>query len=432
MKLTVDSETSRHRVIGYAVVWLAGGLFAAMAVAQFMPAAIANPGAPMTTEVLEAAVRYFPGAAALQARLAARLIDGDAAPDESHDQVAARAYDHAVRAAKAAPANYEYRILLGVAAEQKGDMRSAESALRAAQVLAPANMNVNWLLANFLLRAGKAEDALKHFQVVAAADPGKLPIALNLVWQAMDGNLEALRTVPPETPRGRLALASFLLGQERPVEAAAALDGVDRDGLLTLPESGQVIDRLIGLGQYEPAFGLWRRLAVESGETPAEGVWNGGFELPMRAGLTQFDWMLGQSKYARIQAAPGTGRTGQRALQIAFQGVNTTRFDEEMRQLIRVAPGGRYRLEGFVKANAFAGPEPGPQVTITLPGTKALLAASAPIPVGTYDWIPVTVEFDVPADARALLLSIKQTPALSYADPTTGTLWFDDFVLTGR
>ncbi|MDX2029103.1 MAG: hypothetical protein SF339_00415 [Blastocatellia bacterium] len=431
MKLTISSETSRHRVIGYAVIWLTGGLFVAMAAAQFMPAAIANPRSPVATEALAAAVRVFPKAAALHARLAARLIDGDAASDESHEQVAARAYEHAVLAAKAAPANYEYRVLLGVAAEQNGDMRSAESALRAAQVLAPANMNVNWLLANFLLRAGKAEEALKHFQVAAAADAGKLPMALNLVWQAMDGSLEALRSVTPETPRSRLALATFLLKQERPVEAVAALDGVDRDALLTMPESGQLIDRLLGLGQVEPAFGLWRRMAVESGETPAEGVWNGGFELPLRTGLTQFDWTLGQSKQARILAAPGTGRTGQRALQIAYQGVNTTRFDEEMRQLFRVVPGGRYRLECFVKANGFASPD-GPQVTITLPGTKTLLAASAPIPVGTYDWMSVTLDFDVPADARALLLSIKQTPALSYADPTTGALWFDDFVLTGR
>ena len=437
MARKLNNATGSRRGMGYAAIWLMGGLLAAAAVWQYLPAALANPRAAVTTEALEAGVRLFPGASELHARLAARLIDGDGAADETHEQIATRAYEHAAAAAKAAPANFEYRVLLAVAAEQLGDMRSAESALRAAVVLAPGNAQVNWLLGNFLLRAGKAEEALKPFQTVTAADAGRLPAALDLVWQAVgetpEEKAKAAFEVTPPMLRPRLTLASFLLRQERPAEAVAALDSVDRATLLTIGESGQMIDRLLGQGHYDLAWSFWRRLAVEPGETPAPGLWNGGFEAPLRTGLTQFDWTLAQpNKFARIAPVQGAGRTGERALQIAYQGVATTRFDEEIRQLVRVVPGGRYRLEGFVKAQAFAGPDPGPQVTITALGTKAVLGAASPVPAGTYDWLPFYVEFDAPADARAVLVSIKQTPTLSYADPTTGTLWFDDFVLTTR
>jgi hypothetical protein len=29
-----------------------------------------------------------------------------------------------------------------------------------------------------------------------------------------------------------------------------------------------------------------------------------------------------------------------------------------------------------------------------------------------------------------VVIAIKQTPQFSYVDPTSGTVWFDDFVLT--
>src|SRR5262249_50718902 len=58
------------------------------------------------------------------------------------------------------------------------------------------------------------------------------------------------------------------------------------------------------------------------------------------------------------------------------------------------------------------------------------IAASAAIEAGSYDWRLLTLDFVTPSNAHALVIAIKQTPQFSYVDPTSGTLWFDDFVLT--
>ncbi len=60
------------------------------------------------------------------------------------------------------------------------------------------------------------------------------------------------------------------------------------------------------------------------------------------------------------------------------------------------------------------------------------IAASAAIEAGSYDWRLLTMDFVAPSNAHALVIAVKQTPQFSYVDPTSGTVWFDDFVLTER
>jgi len=52
------------------------------------------------------------------------------------------------------------------------------------------------------------------------------------------------------------------------------------------------------------------------------------------------------------------------------------------------------------------------------------------IEAGSYDWRPLSMDFVAPANAHAVIVTIKQTPQFSYVEPTSGSVWFDDFVLT--
>src|SRR5262249_50521500 len=68
-------------------------------------------------------------------------------------------------------------------------------------------------------------------------------------------------------------------------------------------------------------------------------------------------------------------------------------------------------------------------VVVTAQNSATPLAASTVIEAGSYDWRLLKMDFVAPSNAHALVIAIKQRPQFSYVDPTSGTVWFDDFVL---
>jgi hypothetical protein len=63
------------------------------------------------------------------------------------------------------------------------------------------------------------------------------------------------------------------------------------------------------------------------------------------------------------------------------------------------------------------------------------VAQSDPVAAGSNDWQHLVVDFTAPQsasrDAPAFYVTIKRKPKFSYDEPTRGTVWFDDFTLTG-
>jgi hypothetical protein len=274
------------------------------------------------------------------------------------------------------------------------------------------------------------DQAITEFRALIDSDQKRLKGALDLVWQASQGDLEAIEAVAGRDPQIRLAVAQYVLQQGQADAALKIVNRLDRQSLLDLPESGQFLDSVILAGRMESAGKLWRDLFGSgsiNGRLPL--IWNGSFESTIRKGFVQFDWNLSGSKYARIAITTGTARTGQKSLRIAYQGLDTTTLDGEIRQLVSVRPGAGYRLECFAKADNLVTPD-GPRVTVTAHDSETLIAATAVLDPGSYDWRPLTLKFVVPSDVRAIVVSVKQTPHFSYVDPTKGTVWFDDFVLT--
>ncbi|HEY8460097.1 MAG TPA: hypothetical protein VIM99_06930, partial [Blastocatellia bacterium] len=220
----------------------------------------------------------------------------------------------------------------------------------------------------------------------------------------------------------------FLVQQEKFESAMEIAGGLDRRTVLDLPESGQLIDSLISAGKIAQASELWRSF-LGAADKPL--IWNAGFELPIRGDFAQFDWKLSQSKYARVGVTGLAARTGRNSLKISYNGVDTTTLDREVRQLVKTRPGARYNLTCYVKTENLVTPD-GPQVVVSAPDSETPLAASAVIEAGSHDWRLLTMDFVAPSDAQALVVAIKQKPQFSYVDPTSGTVWFDDFELNER
>jgi tetratricopeptide (TPR) repeat protein len=403
-------------------------LFAGLALSRFVIAVAADPRIEVGQEMIEAAAGYFPNSARLQARLAARLIETGAAQTEAHEESAARAVNTATRAVRLAPGHYENWVLLAAAQEMTGNLAEAEAALDEALKRAPHHVNVRWRLANLLVREDKPDRAMDEFRAVLAVDQSRLAATLGLVWQATDGRLDALHSVAGESPKARLALARFLAQQGRIEAAAAIFKGIDRQSRRELTEeSGRLIDELLAANRVEIAAELWRDSVSRNAMDDREVIWNGSFETPARQGLAQFDWRLGESDYARIGVS-SQSRTGARALRIAYLGKETTRLNGEVRQLIVARPGALYRLECYARAENLVTPD-GPQIVVTTPDSKTTIASTAVVAAGSRDWQLLTAEFVAPADAKALIVSLRQTPQFSYVEPTKGMVWFDDFSL---
>lgn len=440
MVLRLQLKTSVARWFLIFFIGLCGGLLTSMTLMRFAVNALADANLNVPREVVEGGVGYFPNAPELHSRLAAKLVEANVDEVRNHEQVTALAHQHAREAVRLAPYRYDNYVLLGVANEMSGDLDGAEAALRTALSLAPNRASVRWRLGNLLLRVGKSSEAATELRKVVAADASYLSEALSLLWQVNPGQPAALRQLAGNELKSKLVLADFLVQQEQFEAAAEVYTGLDAQALAQVPElmaaggvpnPGVILDKLIAAGRTPLAAKLWQKLYDRDGKWGPGLIWNGGFELPLKTGLTQFDWNLQSNQRVRIGLAEEQGHTGRYALKLGYGGKETTRLDTEIRQLVLVAPGKKYQVECFVKTDQLISPD-GPQVAILRADDKTPLAASPIVANGTQDWQPLKLEFAVPTKVEAVWLVVKQTPQFSYTEPTKGAVWFDDFRVVER
>ncbi|HVG20269.1 MAG TPA: hypothetical protein VNI02_14560 [Blastocatellia bacterium] len=421
IEFKLKNMASRLAVI--AVALAVCSLLTVVIISRFVIGTLSDRRFAVYRSMLSVPVEYFPNSA----RLNARLADAEmAASDRDLD----RAEFHALRAIALSPNNYRFRLTLASVREAKGDRAAAEEALKDALSLAPNDRDVHWRLANVMLREGKLAASFEEFRVAVAANPALLPGTLDLIWRASRGNFEAVETVTGADAKSRLTLAQFLVGKSRVAEASNIFRSVDRSARLAASESAAVLTSLIGAGQADLARELWASLVTEGDARPGL-VWNGGFETDILKGFSQFDWTFGRSEYARLSLDGGHAHAGGRSLRLDFLGRDTTKLDDEIKQLIVLRPGVRYRLECYAKSEGLVTPE-GPRVVVT-DNTSNWVAASEPVAAGSNDWKPLSVEFVAPryntASAAPVFISIKRKPKFSYDEPTQGTVWFDDFTI---
>lgn len=393
-------------------------------VSRFVVGTLADDRLLVTRDTLRVPVEYFPGSARLNARLAAAEL-------AASDRDLAGAVLWAGRAVYLSPYDYRFRLTLASAQEANGDREAAEESLRAARTLAPNHWDVHYRLGNLLVRQGKLNEALDELRMAVASNNELLPGTLDLIWRVSSGDVAALRVVSGSGASTRLTLAQFLLKVSRPTEAAEVFGSVDRnDRLASAKESSAFLSSLIAAGKLEAARKLWSDLAGRDDRTAI--ISNGSFESDILRDFSQFDWSFGHSEYARLAIDTATARTGSRSLRIEFTGRDTTRLDDEIKQLVPVRPGARYTLECFVKTNGFESPE-GPKVIVTDTASSNWIGGSEPVAQGTRDWQRLAVDFVAPqsstGEMSAVFVSIKRKPRFSYDEPTRGKVWFDDFAM---
>jgi hypothetical protein len=420
LRLNLSSPIAR---VALAVgVLVSCGLLFLVILSQFIIGTLADDRLAVSPQMLQVPLGYFPNSSRLNARLAAAELT-----ETERDLNSAR--NHAQHAINLSPYDYRIRITEASVEEADGDRAAAEATLEAARSLAPNYWTVNYRLGNLLIRQGKLQQSLDPFRVAVAGNSTLLPGTLDLLWRTSRNDVKVLETVTGSSPRARLTLAQFLVKASRPAEAAGIFGSIDVATVRASPDSATFLNSLIANEQFGVARDFWTKLAG-AGDSSAL-LWNGSFETDLLKNYPQFDWTFTRTEYARFSVDNSVAHSGSRSLKIEFAGRDTTKLDNEIRQLVLVQPGKHYQLECYVKTNGLESPE-GPRVVVTRYGTSDSVASSDPVAQGSNDWQRLTVDFVAPTangDKTALVVSIKRKPKFSYDEPTRGTVWFDDFAL---
>lgn len=422
MRLSVDTTSRRITIILAGLVCFA--TLSGIALTNFIAGVLSDTRVDVSRNLLASGIVYVPGSAPVAARLAeAEMLEPER--DLANVDLLAR------KAVNLAPWDYRNRFLLARVKEAEGDRGGAEQSLLDALNLAPNYTEAHWRLANLMLREGKLTRALPEFRIAIANDSRLLAGTLDLLWRVAGGNVAVVQAATPKDAKSRLSLAQFLLKQSRPSDAITVFAGIDRNELLALPESASFVDSLITQGRLDEARGLW--IGVVSGTyaqpgQPLPALWNGGFESESPKGFAQFDWTLARNEYAAPSIDTKVAHSGTRSLRIDFAGRDTTRLDGQVKQSVQVRPGARYIVEFFVKTERLDAPE-APRVVVFDTSSGREVGSSRVLPTGSAEWQKVEFEFTAPDSARAVGLTIRRIPKYSYDKPTSGSLWFDDFVV---
>lgn len=413
----------------FASLLLFFGFLTITVLVEFTLRTLGTDGYTVTPDKLISTIEYFPAASRLRIKLARYYLEQRPPNLDAAEELM-------LEARRWAPYARQYPLLLGEIRLARGDAEGAEAAFSDALRLAPADHVVHWRLANCLLAAGKTDQSLKHFRSVLDLNPVLLPLTLDLLWQASDGNVASLVQVAGDSTDSKLKLASFFAAKSRPGEAVAVFSSIEPNSLKTLPSTSVFLNDLIAKGEFGTAYDLWVRLKEPQSPTSPNPIWNGDFAWPISSDLKQFDWQIQESAYAKVRIDPAEGYLDKGALEIDFLGRDTTVLDQEVRQIFMVRQNIKYQLSFFVKGDGFLSPATGP-ITIVVSSMKgnspsSPISKSSPFPSGTYGWKEMGVDFRSPSadvDLIPVAISLKRQPRFVYDEPTKGHVWLDDFTL---
>ncbi|MEO6726012.1 MAG: hypothetical protein ABIP14_12030 [Blastocatellia bacterium] len=358
-------------------------------------------------------------------RVQIRLAEAEMT-EPSNPQILAQAQAHARQAVNLSPWNYRYWQALATSQEFIGNSDDSEGALRTASRLAPRYSEVNWALANLMLRQGQLQESLKPFRLAATANRELLPSALDLLWQASSRDVDVLKKLTDGDATLQLPLTQFLVEQSQSDAAVAIYLKIDSIAKINSPSAAAFISSMLEVNP-QTARELWLdAVSAIIPQTTGGLIWNGGFEAESLKQFNQFDWMISPSDYARIGFDRGVARGGRRSLRVSFAGRDTTRLEGEIRQLVALTQGRRYRLECYAKAQNLVTPE-GPRLALL--GRNGVIAVSEPVLAASNEWQNLAIEFTAKLEMMTYV-SIVRRPRYDYDEPTRGTIWFDDFKLT--
>lgn len=319
-----------------------------------------------------------------------------------------------------------YWIDLSNGCELAGDLDCAVHALNVAVRLAPQRPDFEWNKANFDLRIGSAEEALKDFARYLQLDPDSLSRSFpvldhgfndpSLLWQRVIHPLDDLKTeltyldlvkaYHPKFPTD--TMWKQLIAERRAFPAAAAIP---------------YVDRLLQTGDYTEAENAWSDLRARGATHDTSGadnmVFNGDFHRnPLNGG---FDWRLQKQPFLSVEVAAGSSCEEGHCLHVSFP-VPTNSDYEAAYQIVPVCPNQTYILSADMRSQEVTS-DSGPRLRVVdLECPTCLDTATAPI-LGTTAWHKEELSFVTGPATRLIRLSIWRPRSRIFPMEISGDFW---------
>ena len=410
--LAAFAAVSAFLILWFAIPWQIGDMFAEYSrSAETGSVEIARLAVALAPE--NPRVNAFAGFAAL------------ADFDNFEPQAAAGYFE---TAARLAPFDYRYWSELGRAYEKAERFDDADRAFRRAISLAPEYSNPRWHYGNFLLRRGRAAEAIAELKKVAEYDSIYREQAFAIAWDYFGGDTDQVDQFAADRPDAFAILAKFYASLGRGGDALRIWNRISDTEKMRFNWIGKAIaQRLYEKQLYRSALEFVR----QSGENQSArfgGITNGGFESRVaEERFPKFDWYLARSDAAvEVFLDNRLAHSGKRSARLTFRNYSSPTLDQ-LWQVVAIGAGGNYRLTFWARRENLRGGSL-PLVAVATADGRQTIAASLPIQSGTGGWEKFEIIFKLDDKAEGVIVRIGREPcAVDCA--LVGTVWFDDFEL---
>ena len=335
------------------------------------------------------------------------------------------------KAAALSPNDFRMWFHLGKARERNGDSAGAENALRKSLELAPNYSEVQWTLGNLLLRQGKSSEAFNLIRQAADGNERFVDPAVSTAWQIFDGDISQVKQNIGNSPKINAALASFLLKQERFDESFNAWNSLPSEERKTVfrQRGEDIYNQLISAGKYRKALKIWAEIADDKNRKYEIGkMTDGGFEINEKQEKTSiFDWQIAGGAQPLIGVDTENVHGGSLSQRIIFNSPGGADF-RQILQTVVVEAGKKYEFSMFYKSDLKTSPTLKWEIVNASDGR--VLTATEPI-AAKSDWTNLKAEF-IAANTEAVIIRLARASCNSAVCPISGSVWFDDFVLSAK
>jgi len=340
-----------------------------------------------------------------------------------------QAYEAATRLS---PQNAQYWADLGSAYDWSGRRDEALAAFHRAQQLFPNSPEINWRVANFLIRTGKTTEGLECLRKVLWGESIPRRDVFALATRATHDNNEILDRV---VPGRRAVLTDYLNFQIAKGDLSAAEQVWQRLLALNIPfaiqEAFPYLDALIQhrkLAEVEQTRSLLAsRFPSETHSVPRDRslVTNGSFEYDILNGA--FDWRVAPVQGAHVSLDSENRFDGSRSLRIDFDGTENPYYCHVF-QYVLVQPETHYRFSGYMRVEGIT-TDSGPLFEIYDAYDMQGFLVSTQALVGTSEWSLRQVDFITKPNTRLLVVRVGRRPSQKLENQIAGTVWVDKVML---
>lgn len=343
-----------------------------------------------------------------------------------------KAVEEYEKAVAFSPNDYRLWFQLGKVRERNGDSAGAENALRKSLELAPNYSEVQWTFGNLLLRQGKSAEAFSLMRQAADGNDRFIDPAVSIAWQIFDNDISQVKQNIGNSPKITAALASFLLKQERFDEAFDAWNSLpSEERKTTFRQRGEEIyNQLISAKKYQDAIKIWAEIADNDNQKYEIGkITDGGFEInEKQAKVSIFDWQIADGAQPLIGVDTENIHGGKLSRRIIFNSPNGADF-RQVSQTVAIEAGKTYQFEMFYRSDLKTLATLKWEIVNGLDGQ--ILTATAPVAANS-DWTNLKAVVTVPANVEAIIIRLARVSCNSAICPISGSVWFDDFVLSTK